>query len=322
MQVPLAMLLLHGPEDLSFDPGPEAGPRPSREARCASAVAPRTAALSTLNPITPRSRSPTSMRADGTSAPDVPRTSHVARGASTPIPPAAALPAPSLRAPAGMSSAVLFLGCFVLWSAALWALADVSLRRHAANACSSGWLSRAGLAPAGAACAARGSADSTNPKLGSGEEDYWDGAAARHWAAESYGFALQARTASAHPAGTLVTSWDLAKGSRRRFHMALATHISLGASGRSGVPARSQPLGRRPAKGCQALVAMSKLRVPQPALRRRGTWSPTWGCTGTWLRSCRAAARPACPGCGAPCACCSTSWPVCAQCQMRVSMAN
>ncbi len=103
-----------------------------------------------------------------------------------------------------MSSIVLFLGCFVLWSAALWALADVSLRRHAVHACSSGWLPRAGLAPAGAACAARRAADSTNihnPQLGPGE-DYWDGAAARHWAAETYGFALQARTASAHPAET------------------------------------------------------------------------------------------------------------------------
>ena len=226
MQVPLAMLLLHGPEDLSFDPGPEAGPRPSHEARCASAVPPPTAALPA-----PRSRSPTSMRADGTGAPRVrlapnPNSSHVAHGASAPTPPAAALPAPSAHTPASMSSAALFLGCFVLWSAVMWALADVSLRRHASHACSSGWLPRAGLAPAGAACAPRAAADSTNvlnPQLGPGEEDYWDSAAARHWAAETYGFALQARTASAHPAETRVMSWGSSKGVRRRFHMALAT---------------------------------------------------------------------------------------------------
>lgn len=182
------MLLLRGPEDLSFDPGPDRDVEHRHDAL--SAPDPRIHSL-----CDPSARSLASSSAHGSHAAGAPpgedRCSP-ARPAGRAGEPAASTAAqrrhPGWCHARGSRDALGFLLWFIAWSAVLAALADASLRQHTEHFCG-GWLGRARLVP-GAVCP-RGA----EPAGALADEDnFWSGAAARHWAAETYGFTLQAST--------------------------------------------------------------------------------------------------------------------------------
>jgi len=182
------MVFLNGPEDLSVDPGPEPSLQRSPSAAAASA---------SLSACPPRRPSPHPANEGGEPA------SAAAPGAASPAEPHAAAGAPPPRPSAhgaGVRAAACFLAWFTVWFAAAWRLADWLLARPpsgdvgAPDACAGGLL--AGL-PAAAAWACPAAAVpqpalAQHTALAPGD-DFWDGAAARHWVAETYGFALQAR---------------------------------------------------------------------------------------------------------------------------------
>jgi len=182
------MVFLNGPEDLSVDPGPEPSLQRSPSAAAASA---------SLSACPPRRPSPHPANEGGEPA------SAAAPGAASPAEPHAAAGAPPPRPSAhgaGVRAAACFLAWFTVWFAAAWRLADWLLARPpsgdvgAPDACAGGLL--AGL-PAAAAWACPAAAV-PQPALAQHTalppgDDFWDGAAARHWVAETYGFALQAR---------------------------------------------------------------------------------------------------------------------------------
>lgn len=170
-QVPLTMLLFHGPEDLSFDPGPEPCTRANPGA--SSASDPPQAAPPAPSPAAPSSRTPERHPGAATNPP---------RTLSPEQTDAAAARAAGWSGICGMQ---LLLSWVMIWTAALWVLADASLARHAEHAAGA-WLPC--MRPTNGKSAHGPDPADRQPSV----DDYWDGAAARHWAAESYGFALQA----------------------------------------------------------------------------------------------------------------------------------
>ena len=188
VQVPLVMLLLHGPEDLSFDPGPDSDAEHSRDMRTAPD-------LPLCNAYDPSTCSLASAGAHGSHAAPAPaavercsRARSTGRAGKPAQSTAAQRRHPEKRRPRRCRNALLFMSWFGAWSTVFVVLADVSLRQHSEHYCG-GWLQRSRLVH-GAECPARPLAEAGGG-LGT-DNDFWSGASARHWAVETYGFALQA----------------------------------------------------------------------------------------------------------------------------------
>ena len=175
------MLLLHGPEDLSFDPGPD--PDIEHIHNTLPAQDPQVHTLASSS--APGSRAP-----GAAPAPAAEDRCSLASSAGRPGEPAAGTAAqrrhPGQARPRGCRDALLFLLWFTAWSTVIVVLADASLRQHSEHFCG-GWLQRA-RAITGAKCPRAELAGVLAP-----EDNFWSAAAAQHWAVETYGFTLQAQ---------------------------------------------------------------------------------------------------------------------------------
>ena len=182
MQVPLVMLLLHGPEDLSFDPGPD----PDVEHRHDTLPAPDPRAHSLASSSTAGSHAP-----GAAPVPAAEERCSLERSAGRASEPAAGTAGQRSHSgqarPRGSRNALLFLLWFTAWSTALVVLADMSLRQHSEHFCG-GWVQRSGIVP-NAKCTRAEPSGVLAP-----EDNFWSAAAARHWVVETYGFTLQARS--------------------------------------------------------------------------------------------------------------------------------